>query len=411
VRPYGEPGPAFDWLDLSERARKNPGAVSNNAAWRVRTNQLIGSVRISKEHNPNLVDMANREGLAINDTYYAFISIIEKIIETFEGDRQRVFREYAAWKESKLNEMSKTPGLVEGLKEKGADSYPSENKGNKNGVNGENTDEEGYSKHDYENAVLELDNERQQKERALKTMMLYSAAGVMTSTFSHEIKRIMSNAGSRMQQLRHTITRLVGPEGYKGNPIFDPFPIINQSEKVDMLLESWLEVIMNAADQSAFPVKQVNFYQAIKEIADSWAPLLRQKLISIEPIRLVGEKDNCVCNMSIVDLHVIINNFMLNSAWFLERASVDERKIQISIEEYSNKIVLVLENNGPPLDRKFENNPERIFNPGETSKTTENGEGTGLGLWITKMVVEDASGEIHPLKKTNGFGLKLSFPK
>lgn len=411
VRPYGEPGPAFDWLDLSERARKNPGAVSNNAAWRVRTNQLIGSVRISKEHNPNLVDMANREGLAINDTYYAFISIIEKIIETFEGDRQRVFREYAAWKESKLNEMSKTPGLVEGLKEKGADSYPSENKGNKNGVNGENTDEEGYSKHDYENAVLELDNERQQKERALKTMMLYSAAGVMTSTFSHEINRIMSNAGSRMQQLRHTITRLVGPEGYKGNPIFDPFPIINQSEKVDMLLESWLEVIMNAADQSAFPVKQVNFYQAIKEIADSWAPLLRQKLISIEPIRLVGEKDNCVCNMSIVDLHVIINNFMLNSAWFLERASVDERKIQISIEEYSNKIVLVLENNGPPLDRKFENNPERIFNPGETSKTTENGEGTGLGLWITKMVVEDASGEIHPLKKTNGFGLKLSFPK
>lgn len=34
--------------------------------------------------------MANREGLAVNDAYKTFITIIEKIIETFEYDRQYI---------------------------------------------------------------------------------------------------------------------------------------------------------------------------------------------------------------------------------------------------------------------------------------------------------------------------------
>ena len=110
-------------------------------------------------------------------------------------------------------------------------------------------------------------------------------------------------------------------------------------------------------------------------------------------------------------MHIILNNFLLNSAWFLERATVPQRAIDITIESQENKIVILLENNGPPLDSMFSNNPERIFYPGESSKKKENGEGTGLGLWITKLVVDGASGEIHPMKKTDGFGLRITLPK
>lgn len=410
VRPYGEEGALFDWINLGERARKSPAGVATEGTWRVRTNQIIGAVRISKDQNPNLVDMANREGLAVNDAYIAFVSIIEKMIEAFENDRQYIFREYTNWTNAKKREWSKTPEIVDRIKKKEKpdsapynNTSPDENEKEKYG--------NGYTKQDYERAVLELDNERLRKERALKTMMLYSATGVMTSTFSHEINRIMSNAGSRMQQLRHTVNRLVGPGGYQGSSVFDPFIIIDQSEKIDKLLENWLAVIMSAADQSAFPKKQINLFNAINSIIASWEPLLQQKLISVEPIILHGDENNCVCNIAAVDLHVIINNFMLNSAWFLEQVTLEQRIINVTIEEMPNLIVLVLENNGPPLDKKYHNNPDIIFNPGESTKVSKNGEGTGLGLWITKIVVDEASGEIHALNKSDGFGLRITIPK
>lgn len=408
VRPYGEEGPSFDWIGLNERAIKSPGAVSSDGAWRVRTNQIIGAVRISKEGNPNLVDMANREGLAINDAYRAFVAIIEKVIETFEGDRQYVFKEYSSWLKAKKEELSSTHKLIESVQE---DTQPADDPKKSEEHPKRDYREPSYSHKEYKKAVLDLKKENERKDRALKTMMLYSSAGVMTNTFSHEISRITTNAGSRMQHLRHSIKRLVGESGYTGNPIFDPFVIIDQTEKVDQLLESWLEVIMSGAEQSTFETKGTNVFSAIQKILETWKPLFKQKLINITPIVTIGQMDNCICAISDIDLHIILNNFLLNSAWFLEKASVAQREVLVTVEERSDRVIILLENNGPPLDGMFANNPERIFYPGESSKKNEKGEGTGLGLWITKIVVNDVSGEIHPMDKSDGFGLRISLPK
>ena len=401
VRPYGEEGSSFDWIGLNERAIRSPGAVSNDGAWRVRTNQ-----------NPNLVDMANREGLAINDAYKAFIAIIEKIIETFEGDRQYVFKEYSLWLKSKVEELSNTQRIIDSVQEE----INSENKPPKRETYHDKPykaehSNNSYSQQEYKKAVLDLKKENERKDRALKTMMLYSSAGVMTNTFSHEISRITTNAGSRMQHLRHAVKRLVGENGYMGNPIFDPFVIIDQTEKIDRLLENWLEVIMSGTEQSSFESKATNVYHATQRILAAWEPLLKQKLINIASINTVGQMDNCICSIADIDLHIILNNFLLNSAWFLEKASVAQREVSVTIKEQNDRVILLLENNGPPLDEMFANNPERIFFPGESSKKTEDGEGTGLGLWITKIVVDDAAGEIHPMDKKDGFGLQISLPK
>ena len=408
VRPYGEDGASFDWLGLAERTRKSPAAPSHETgSWRVRTNQIIGAVRISKEANPNLTDMANREGLAINDAYNAFVSLLGKIIETFEGDRQYVLKEYAAWIKAKEKELSKTAEIVDELKDK---EYSSKT-GSKATSDAEKEEKEKHSRADYENALLQLEKERKQQERASRTMMLYSSAGVMTNTFSHEISRISSNVGSRMQHLRNAIKRLVGDDGYTGNPIFDPFKMIDQAEEIDKLLETWLDVIMSGADDKAFLIQKLNLYASVQKILGLWAPLLQQKLIKINPIVINGDMDTCICMMAEVDIHIVLNNFLLNSAWFLEKAVAAQRLITISITNEANKIVLLLENNGPPLDSMFSHHPEKIFYAGVSSKKIEEGEGTGLGLWITKMVVDNNSGEIHPINSNTGFGLRISLPK
>lgn len=410
VRPYGEDdGPSFDWLSLGLRAQRSPAAVSHESgSWRVRSNQIIGEVRISKDTNPNLNDMANREGLAVNSSYKAFVSIIEKMIETFEYDRQYIFKEYALWIKSKDNEISNVKGVVESAKE----NQIGENKTSKQPTqHGDDHDDynQGYTKSEYERAILELEKERERQERATKTMMLYSSAGVMTNTFSHEISRIMTQSGSRMQHLRESIRRSIGE--YTGSELFNPYSMIEKAESVDKLLENWLAVLMSGANDEAFLKKTNNIYYVIEDIILKWKPLLEKKLIEVSPIMTNSDKNNYLCAIAEVDLLIIMNNFLLNSADFLEKANVLARKVDISIFEEQSRFIIELENNGPPLDGIFANNPDRIFDAGVSTKKNEKGKGSGIGLWITQTLVYNNSGEIHPMEKKDGFGLRICLPK
>ena len=407
VRPYGElDGPSFDWLSLGLRAQRSPAAVSHQSGtWRVRSNQIIGEVRITKDGNPNLTDKANREGLAINESYGAFVAIIDKIIDTFEGDRQYIFKEYAQWLKLKEKSVSQTANIVDDIKKKNESEREEDPISTANMV-----DDSGYSKEQYERALLELERERRQQERANKTMMLYSSAGVMTNTFSHEISHIMTDAGSRMQHLRAVLRRIIGEE-YTGNKLFDPYIIVAQAEEVDNLLENWLDVIMKGTNDEAFVKKNINVCSSISDILTTWMPLLKQKIISVMPLSINGKEDNCNCNISEIDLRIILNNFLLNSSEFLEKATVEERKISITITEETDRVIIVMENNGPPLDGIYSNNPDKIFDAGESSKITKDGKGTGIGLWITKTIVLNNSGEIHTLNKTDGFGIRICLPK
>ena len=67
---------------------------------------MIGLVKIGREANPYLEDMANREGIALTDTYYIFVELLQECLKEFEFDRQYIYREYARWIKSIEEELS-----------------------------------------------------------------------------------------------------------------------------------------------------------------------------------------------------------------------------------------------------------------------------------------------------------------
>ena len=414
VRPYGEENTSgFDWLQLGLRAQKSPASVTHpNGSWRVRSNQIIGSVHIGKDSNPNLFDMANREGLAFNETYNAFVKVLQKILEVFEADRQYVFKEYAVWIDEKEREVSKTSEIVQSSIDKLKPAYTSDPDFSSSQDKHNSPNEKLYSDLEYEKAVADLEIDRQRQEKAMKTMMLYSSSGVMTNTFSHEISKIMTDFGSRSQQLRAVINRLVGKDGYKGSRLFDPFVLIEKSEKVDMLLENWLGVMMNGTGDKAFAVKKINPIQCIQKILDDWTPLLKEKSITVQNVKYEGDLSSFSCSFSEIDMIIVMNNFLLNSAWFLEKTIGIERIISVTVKQEEDVTVILLENNGPPLDEKFANNSDRVFEAGVSTKVLEDGRrGTGIGLWMTHTLVHDNAGEIHVIEEDDGFGLRITLPK
>lgn len=205
--------------------------------------------------------------------------------------------------------------------------------------------------------------------------------------------------------IKKSVTKLLNGKEYNGEPEYNPYNYIKEEEDTNRLLKSWISVILDGAKRKSFSKEKILLSEFIEQIIEDWKPLMKKKCITIEK---EVPKDLYI-NIQRIELNSIFNNFFLNSADFLKNTKGKEKKISIKIVK-SNKIdniEIYLENNGPILDKKYKDNPDRIFEVGETTKGEE---GTGLGLWIMREMVQENSGEIHVMDKQDGFGIKINIP-
>lgn len=405
VRPYGEEGGLFDWLGLSELAQRQPAAVTHlSGQWNVPPYQLIGNVGIGRNSNPLLYDMANREGLVQNDQYYVFVALLLAIIKQFEDDRQFYYREYSKWiNDNKPN--SNISNLVQQIVNHTPSSTANNDQSQNNTDNNGDTTHHTYTEDQYREAVREIYRDKKVTEEILQILMAFSASGIITNTFSHELSRVSEKVGDKMLHVRSCIDDILGYEPYEGDEIFNPYPVIEDALQNDQVLKSWLDITMKAIKDKQFDENTVDLADAVDEINQLWKPLMGKKFISISSFS-EEEHGKYYTSIAKIDLFTLVNNLNLNSAYFLEQKTVTERKIEYSISLTDDKIRLSMINNGPPLDEKFKATPNRIFLANETSKGDE---GTGLGLWIVDRIVDKYNATINVLDLSDGFGLEIFF--
>lgn len=97
------------------------------------------------------------------------------------------------------------------------------------------------------------------------------------------------------------------------------------------------------------------------------------------------------------DLEQILLNLLINAIHAIEQDGV----IKISCRREGEKILLEIEDNGCGIGKE---NLNKIFDPFFTTK--KQGEGTGLGLWITYEIVKNYGGEIR-VESEEGKGSKF----
>ncbi len=86
VRPYGESGE--DWLKLGQRQAQSPGGAGQKlGGFRIRPNQIAGTVNISRITNVSFQDKSGREGIQENEVFELFKNVLFEIIGFFEKDR------------------------------------------------------------------------------------------------------------------------------------------------------------------------------------------------------------------------------------------------------------------------------------------------------------------------------------
>lgn len=189
--------------------------------------------------------------------------------------------------------------------------------------------------------------------------------------------------------------------------VYDPFIIIEKMKTTDEILALWLKVAMEGVQKGKLQAERIYLGKEIENIVEMWEGLLNSKDIAVELANdMDSETEFMIAN---ADLYIILNNIFLNSVYFLEKAKNPERKIVVSLKEQEGYFYLSLWNNGPELDEKYRGVEERIFELGETSK--ESGEGTGIGLWIVREIVERYDGSVTVSEQRPGFGLDIYLKK
>ncbi len=390
VRPYGEEGPMYDWLQLGSRVQSSPAGITHpSGAWRVNTYQLIGNVNISRINNPNLMDMANRESLALNDTYYLFVELIQNIISKFEYDRQYIYREYGLWLKKNIDAITPTAVIQKSVVDEKEKNQKSEF---------------DFSKEEYKEAIYQTVSDKKKSIDTQRIMMNFSSVGVTANTFAHEMKSISTNLSSRNKQLKICIDNILQNKEFDGPDFLNPYIPLENGEKNDILLSKWLKLIMDSVSKTNSKFEKISLLDFFKELYDDWNGLLEKKSIKLS----ISDENDCYVNCEKTDLYLVFNNLILNSAYFLEQEiNGNERSIDIYFKEAKDDIIFIFKNNGPKLDKKYDSTPDIIFEAGETTKDN----GTGLGLWICKDSVQRNNGEIHVVPCDIGFKIEIKWPK
>ena len=145
------------------------------------------------------------------------------------------------------------------------------------------------------------------------------------------------------------------------------------------------------------------------KLEDTWSGIFEERGIKFKHSNV----EDISMRVFEIDLDSIFYNLLSNSVEAFVRSKEDcERQIELSVKTNEKSIIFTYKDNGPGLSKDIVN-PDDIFKPLFTTKrNASTGEevGTGLGMWLVKLIAEDNDARATLLIPPQGFGIQFMFP-
>ena len=416
VRPYGEvKNAAFDWLGLGNRKSSSPAGIGKSeGGYKVEPDNVAGAVNISRLTNVNFEDKSSREGIQENKTFQIFSLLLIEIISEFEKDRAYIAREMSDYDDIKYG-PERDRQKAEKLKDEilARSRAKKEEKANSSSENDAQTEQESESDIEKEILASELDRKEEEIEKLKeeqKVLRGLASSGIVLASFSHDLSKLNDVLASRTDKLKELMLEKISEDEYlEVRDIRNPFKQLERIKKQDIKLQNWLNFSLGATRKDKRKRKQLFLKPYFESLKNDWSTVLDDRGILLDIVE-IEELDMRVFE---IDIDSIFNNILINSIdAFIISKEERERVIKIKISSNSKEIIIDYHDNGPGLSSDI-TEPEKIFEPLYTTKRnkqTGEEEGTGLGMWLVKSIVEENDGKATLLYPEIGFGLKITFP-
>ncbi len=136
--------------------------------------------------------------------------------------------------------------------------------------------------------------------------------------------------------------------------------------------------------------------------------VLARHAFKAQNVELIMDYQNCECHLlgNRVEIGQVVMNFMLNALAAVKESEV--KKVRVGARLHENEVLLYVEDSGPGVEEELQ---DKIFRPFFSTKGEE---GSGLGLYISKLIAENHECELSVKKSSDSaFGgacFELKFP-
>jgi len=416
VRPYGEvKDTAFDWLGLGNRKSASPAGIGKKeGGYKVEPENVAGAIRISRLTNVNFEDKSSREGLQENKTFQVFKNLIAEIIAEFEKDRAYIAREMSDYDDLKYG-PERDRQKAEILKNEILAKSRAKKESKENGSSKNNAQQEQETESDKEKEILASELERQEEEieklkEEQKVLRGLASSGIVLASFSHDLSKLNDVLASRTEKLKSLmLEKMVESDYSEVKDIKNPFKQLERIKKQDIKLQNWLNFSLGATRKDKRKRKQLFLKPYFSNLKSDWHSVLEDRGVDMD----ISEIEELDMRVFEIDIDSIFNNLLVNSIDAFIISKEDRgRKIIVKVSSNVKEIILDYYDNGPGLSKDIIE-PEKIFEPLFTTKRNQHTgeeEGTGLGMWLVKSIIEENDGKAQLLYPEIGFGLKVTFP-
>lgn len=408
VRPYGEKNDAaFDWLGLGMRKNNSPAGIGKkDGGYRVEAENVAGSILISRLSNIDFEDKSSREGLQENKTFSIFKQLIIGIIKIFEDDRSLIARELVADDEMR-NGAARDRERAEEL----ASKIIAQSRKNAESSDGKDQDQNSAN---YQLQLLANINERKNEEikqlrEEQRILRALASSGLMLASFAHDLSKLNDSMEYRYEKIKNLFLTKVSPKDYPEERRKNPFLLIDQAQQTDLKMQHWLNFSTDIIKKDKRRRKTVMLVPYFDKLEDTWSGIFEERGIKFKHSNV----EDISMRVFEIDLDSIFYNLLSNSVEAFVRSKEDcERQIELSVKTNEKSIIFTYKDNGPGLSKDIVN-PDDIFKPLFTTKrNASTGEevGTGLGMWLVKLITEDNDARVTLLTPPQGFGIQFIFP-
>jgi signal transduction histidine kinase len=233
-------------------------------------------------------------------------------------------------------------------------------------------------------SFIDRQNQKLKKVNEELDRFVYSA--------SHELRSPLSSVLGLVQYAK-TEENLKDVQDYL-------YHIEKSVSRLDGLIGDIIDYSRNA--RTTISIEPINIYELIYDVADgiSFSDYFKKVELNVT--------DNST-SLLISDpkrLKIILSNIITNAFKHHDPKNIKKPVVNIKIENHNDGLLVIIEDNGPGIDEKFQKDIFKMF-----YRATVETEGSGLGLYIVKETIEKLKGKIdfssHP---GTGTTFKLYFP-
>lgn len=416
VRPYGEAkDAAFDWLGLGLRQSASPaGVAKSNGGFRVRPENIAGSINISRLTNIKFEDKSSRDGLQDSPAFSVFSNLLKGIISKFEVDRALISREldefYKTFPRGSSNavdeaEKAEAEKIIKAAKiarEKSPKALASSETATDDDKKIDLLTRFAEQKADENKRLLE-------EQKILRAM---ASSGIVAASFGHDLSKTRDSLDVRFDELIELLSPKVSINDFSHTEDYlNPYVHIQSMRKADRNISTWLGFALGFTRKDKRKRGDVYLGRFLNDLKVNWDESLADRGISLH----IACPEDLKLRMYEIDFDSIFLNLIVNSIEAFKNSRLPgKREIFLNCVKTDSGIEITYADTGPGLPDNLDD-PNVIFAPLYTTRRDAVGQeiGTGLGMWIIKTIADEYQMKLDLVvnKSKGGFCIKFHIPQ